>query len=277
MWFGHGRRRREQKFYRRNSAAMLLWCVAAGAMCIAPYTSRAEENARKLVIAADLWCPINCDPGGRELGIGVDLTKKVFEALGYRVEYKIMPWTQALEAVRAGKIDAVVGANSTDDATLIFPKTMIYDITDDFYVLHDDPWTFDSITSLKGKRIGIVADYGYNATLKQFIEKNREESSIIQEAGGNEALRQNIKKLLAGRIDIVLDSKPIIDYALRKEGLESKLRWAGSMHQGPVYIGFSPAMTQSVKRAQQFDESMKKLKERGVLEMLYSLYGMAVP
>src|SRR5688572_5357943 len=74
--------------------------------------------AKTLTIGADIWCPINCDPQDEKQGIGIDLARKIFEPYGYEIRYVVIPWSRALEEVRAGKLDAVVGATHADDESL---------------------------------------------------------------------------------------------------------------------------------------------------------------
>ena len=50
------------------------------------------------------------------------MTKMIFEPAGVKIDYQLMPWTDALAAARAGEIDAVIGANPTEAEELLLPK-----------------------------------------------------------------------------------------------------------------------------------------------------------
>ncbi|MDX1974228.1 MAG: transporter substrate-binding domain-containing protein [Rickettsiales bacterium] len=227
---------------------------------------------KKLVIAADIWCPINCNPTSSQLGIGIDLVKYAFK--GYDVEYRIMPWSQALEEVRRGTVDAVVGANSSDEPKLIFPENPLAAITDDFYTLSSNKWTFKDVSSLEGKRLGVIADYGYGPEITAYIKKYKGSARAVQSVSGDEALPHNIKKLFAKDIDILVESKIVMDYTIKNMGLQESIRRAGGVKQGYVYVGFSPVIADSHKRAQQYDEAVEKLKSSNRLLALYSEYGI---
>ncbi len=236
--------------------------------------AHAEPNPKTITIAADVWCPINCAADGNNLGVGIDIAKRVFEPLGYTVNYVIMPWARALEDVRVGKVDAVVGANAADDPTLVFPKNALYDITDDFYVLKDSTLSFNGMSSLKGLRLGVIKDYGYNEVIMRFIGENKTISGMVQEVGGNDALEQNIKKLLAGRIEVIVESRPVMDYTLRHLKLTDAIKHIGSIRQGKIYLAFSPALTASKARVRQYDEGVAKLRTTGALPEIYKRYGL---
>lgn len=258
----------------RNTLAYAALC-ALGALLALPLAS--AEEARTLVVAADEWCPINCNPRSPQQGIGIDLTRRVFEPLGYRVRYVIMPWSRALSEVKAGRVDAVVGANSSDDADLVYPRTPVYAISDDFYVRSDNPLKFKGVESLKGRRLGIIKDYGYDAKIKELIEDQKKNPGMVQEVAGDDALRQNIMKLEAGRIDVAIESRAVMDYRLDQLGLSDKIRWVGGIPQGSVYVAFSPARPESKDLARKFDEGVKKLERQDKLHALYETYSLSPP
>jgi polar amino acid transport system substrate-binding protein len=249
-------------------------------LCLTFMSAQANDKPQNIIIiAADEWCPINCDPaaakfGNTGYGIGIDLAKAIFEPAGYKVRYVVMPWSRALELVRQGKVDAVVGANMSDEPTLIFPNSAIYPISDDFYVLKDKDFTFKDISSLKGHRLGLIKDYGYNEIISNYVKSVRHVSGAVQETTGEDALRQNIEKLLAARVDVLVESRPVMDYTLKKTGLQDKIRWAGSIPQGNVYLGFSPVLGQSKQLAQLFDKGVAELKTSGKLGAMYESYGL---
>ena len=228
-----------------------------------------------ITIAADSWCPINCAKPENRLGVGIELAKAIFEPLGYHVAYKVMPWTEALRKVRAGQVDAIIGASRFDDETLIFPQEPIYNISDDFYVLKGKGWRFQGMHSLQNKKIGVIADYGYGSAISAYIAKNKANNSLIQLATGERALMGNIKELQAGRIDAIVETKPVMEYTIARLHLEDVFEWAGSSPQDRVYLAFSPALPKSKALAEQFDEGMRRLAGREVLDEFYQAYGLS--
>lgn len=235
----------------------------------------ADQKLKTITVAADIWCPINCDPESDNLGVGIDLAKAIFEAKGYTIHYLIMPWTRALEEVRAGRIDAVIGANTLDDPNLIFPKESVMSITDDFYMLAEKRVPYKSTDSLKGLRIGIISSYGYYEEAQHFIEENRAfGTGSVQAVGGEDALQQNIRKLRAGRIDAIIEASPVMQYELLAQGLTKEIQRVGSAKGGKVYLAFSPALKTSKTYARMFDLGVAELRARSKLENYYNVYGL---
>lgn len=229
-----------------------------------------------ITIAADDWCPVNCQPPESKSGVGIDLAKAIFESQGYRINYVVMPWSEALAKVRSGQVDAVVGAARSDDTTLVFPSQHLLQISDDFYVAKGMSWRFQGVHTLKNKKLGIIADYGYGAQVKDYIRANQSNLSLIQVSHGNDALKSNIKKLLNREIDVVVEAKPVMEYNISRMRLGGKVEWAGGVQQLPVYLAFSPALSKSRGLADLFDAGMRKLAAEGRLEGFYTPYGLSL-
>lgn len=238
------------------------------------FSSHAQQK-QTITIAADSWCPINCTKPETKLGVGIDLAKAIFEPLGYEINYVIMPWTDALKKVRTGEVDAVVGANHNDDESLIFPRQSIYNSSDDFYVLKGNSWRFQGMHTLKAKKMGVIADYGYGPEISEYIRNNQANADMIQFAKGEQALADNIKKLQNREIDLVVESQPVMEYTIATMHLGDKVIWAGSSSPSKVYLAFSPALPKSRQLAVQFDAGMRKLSESGKLDGFYTAYGLS--
>lgn len=225
-------------------------------------------------IEADEWCPINCQPSTVGLGIGVDIARAIFEPLGYVIDYRIVSWTQAMNDVRSGRADAVVGASTTDDAGLVFPSSAIYTMTDDFYVLAGNPWRYQGMHTLKNRRLGIIAGYGYSQTMMNFIRDLKSSRGPVTESSGDKALQQNIELLKQGKIDIIVESKLVMDYTLRRAGSSDKLVWAGGMASNPVYIAFTPSGPRGAELKRIYESGYRNLEKTGQLQKIYSAYGI---
>lgn len=249
---------------------MLLVCLLA-----TPVLAQEKMAQRPVItIAADEWCPINCNPQSEQPGIGIEIAKAVFVRAGYRVNYVVMPWKEALAQVREGKVDAVVGASKSDDPGLVFPVSSLYSISDDFYVLSGNPWRYQGMQSLVKRRVGVIEGYGYGNVIAKYISENRRVNGAIFFASGEEALKENIDRLLAGKIDVLVESRAVMDYTLRQLALSDRIIWAGGVMQGPVYLAFSPALAASRQRAQQLDAGYLQLRNSGQLQRMYNAYGL---
>lgn len=227
-----------------------------------------------ITIAADNWCPINCARPESRLGVGIDLAKAIYEPLGYQINYVIMPWSEALEKVRSGDVDAVIGASRYDDPSLVFPASPVFKIADNFYVLKGISWRFQGVHTLKGKKLGVIKDYGYGPVVQEYVSSNRDNYSRIQESQGDDALKENIHKLLNHDIDVIVESRPVMEYNLNKMHLSDRIEWVGSSPQAEVYLAFSPALARSKALASQYDAGISRLTGEGRIDGFYAAYGL---
>lgn len=247
---------------------LLCWC--------APLVAQAASNRPVITIAADAWCPVNCENRGDKQGVGIDVARAVFEPLGYEVKYVIMPWSEALARVREGRVDAVVGASKADDASLLFPTQPIYMMSDDFYVLKGISWRYQGTQTLKNKKLGVIKDYGYGAVVRDYIRANQSNFSAVVAAEGANALKDNLRKLQNRELDVVVETRVVMDYTLARMGLSDKFTWAGGVTQDNVFIAFSPSSTRSKALMAQYDAGVLALKNAGKLEPYYKNYGLVL-
>ena len=79
------------------------------------------ENAT-IVIGADIWCPVNCEPNSDHPGYMIEIANKIFKEQAVKVEYQVMPWARAIVEAEKGNIQAIVGAFKGDAHTLFIHK-----------------------------------------------------------------------------------------------------------------------------------------------------------
>ena len=83
------------------------------------FSSTAMGAKEKIILAADYWCPYNCDPEDKNPGYLVELAQKAFEIYDIDVEYRLMPWSEGLLAVKEGRINGVIGFDNEDHDLLV--------------------------------------------------------------------------------------------------------------------------------------------------------------
>ncbi|GAB3037768.1 substrate-binding periplasmic protein [Bowmanella dokdonensis] len=228
--------------------------------------------ADTISIRADEWYPINGEPGAAKPGFMIELAEKVFGAAGHTVDYKLMPWERALDSVRKGDFDCVVGAYKEDAPDFVFPDEFWgYDDTA-FFTRSGHNWSFDGLDSLLTQKVAVINGYAYGDELDALIEAN---PGVFQGLGGNDALEKNIKKLEAGRVDVVIESPSVMQAKLKDMGV-SGIGMAGTMNEpSEMYIACSPAKASSKDYVALVDKGTRALRESGELDAILAKYGMS--
>lgn len=240
------------------------------APCLAALVSLGSA-ADTISIRADEWFPINGQPDAAKPGFMIELARRIFEEAGHQVDYRLMPWERALDSVRKGEFDCVVGAYKEDAPDFVFPSENWGVDDTGFFVREGDDWHYSGPPSLLQRKVAVINGYAYGDTLDQLIEAN---PSVFQGLGGSDALEKNIKKLEAGRADVIIESPAVMRAKLKEMGV-SGIVLAGTLDEpSDLFIACSPAKASSRQYVALVDEGTAKLRASGELARIMASYGL---
>lgn len=228
--------------------------------------------ADEINIAADPWCPYDCEAGSEKPGFMIEFAKHIFEKAGHKVIYKNQPWTRVLKHTGSGKINGAVGAFISDAPDHIFPKEEMGISKTPFYVKKGSAWKFEGISSLEDIAIGVIRGYSYGDKLDAYIKKNQGNNARVQISNELDNLA---KKLLKGRIDAFPEDSMVAGWYFKQNKLTDKFKTAGLVAEPEnVYIAFSPKLKSSHEYVKIIDKGMKQLRESGEINKILSRYGL---
>lgn len=236
-----------------------------------PLAVAAQEGPIK--VRADLWFPINGEPRAARPGFGIEILNAVWGAAGYRIDYQLTPWSRSLELVHTGQADCVIGAYPGDAPELLYPHEPLGFDGVGLYTLTGNDVDYQGPESLNELRVGVIGSYSYGAQLDAWVEVNQE-SPNLDVMRGSEALDKNIRKLLSGRLDVLLESPLVMQTRLEALKLEERITLAASVTPPmPVFVacGASRAARQWLKV---HDDGLKRLQREGELAEIYRRYGI---
>lgn len=243
--------------------ALLLLCVLA-------FT--APAIADEITIVADEWAPYCGKPGAAQPGYGIEIAQHVFNAAGHNVLYKVVPWTRAIIDTRNGKYNAIVGAAREEAPDFVFPEEEIGMARDAFFVKKGSTWTYKGLDSLRTKTIGAIKGYSYGEELDAYFKENARD---VQYVFGEDPLRKNIDKLLAGRFDVLIEDENALLHKVKAIKAADKVVNAGATGESiELYITFSPKITKSNEYAEILTKGLRQLKKSGKLEKILAKYGL---
>jgi polar amino acid transport system substrate-binding protein len=229
-------------------------------------------HAQTISLEADHWMPFNGD-GKAESGYMIDVAKAVFESHGLQVKYSVTPWARAVADVRSGKCNAVVGAGVDDAPDLIFPKEELGVGVQTFYVKAGSPWKYSGVDSLKGVKLAVIKDYTYFPELDAYIKAN---PSGVKAGYGADPLRDNLRLLLDGPVDVVVDNPAVLAYTADSMGIKGKVSVAGNGGTPlKMFIAFSPANPKSKEYADMLSTGIAALRKSGELKKVLARYGLS--
>jgi len=233
------------------------------------------ERDGVITLVADAWPPYNGGEDDELEGYMIDVAREVFGAEGYTVDYVIVPWKRALSGSLSGRYDGAVGTTKLEGAGLVFPGQELLRSRIAFYVRQDSAWKFSGPSSLDGVSLGVARGYDYTDWLNVYIVENESRPDRIQILEGHFPLRQNIRKLLAGRIDVMAGDEGCTRYTAIREGVLDQLTMAGrDPEENWCYIAFTPAREQGAKYAEILDAGIQRLRRNGRLDAILARYGV---
>ncbi len=243
----------------------LLLAVCAG---LALATSGADDV---LVVRNAPWMPYSGGPGHKP-GVIIELLCLITGETGAAVNYAPMPWEEAIATVHAGGADAVIGATGGEAKDkLLLPTENIGALHNGLFVRHDLAWTYESIQSLDGKRIGAIKGRRY---WEQFDRYAADHPTAITWFEGQNALAEAITALRGGSIDVLPEAVSAFLWRAYRMRAGNDFRLAHLEEGEPIHIAFSPNERGRLW-AQRFDEGIRLLRADGTLAALLAEYGMS--
>lgn len=208
---------------------------------------------------------------GPDLSKNGVITQIVTEALkrgGYTLKVDWLPWARALHDAEEGRADGAMGIwhSKEREQYFVYSSAMAPNQIG-FFKRADSSIGFKALSELKPYKIGVVRGY---ANPKAFDVAKL----TTEEAGDDEA---NLRKLGAGRIDLVLIDKGValylIDTKLRE--FKGKLVWLDpSVDKLPMYVGFSRKAPGYEKKLAAFNKGLKEMEADGTLAKLIGQAGI---
>ncbi|HEX2853746.1 MAG TPA: transporter substrate-binding domain-containing protein [Opitutaceae bacterium] len=254
------------KSFRGPGACLLLFLLTPF------FNLQAAQGAEVLRVRADSWMPFNGDPSAGKPGYAVDLLREIFEPAGIKVEYQIMPWTDALKSVEAGEVDAVIGANKKEAAKLVTGTEPIGDPKFALFVRSKSEWRYASLRSLAEVKLGAIEGYSYWDSLDGYLQKTH--PPAVKFYRGETPLVEALTDLSSGKIDVLVESVVVFYWTAKSLGRKgADFRIAYLQEAEPIYVAFAPN-PKGRDQAGFFDRGIRELKKTGRFDAILGQYGL---
>jgi len=232
--------------------------------------ARGADSARVVRLRGDSWMPYNGEPSAPAPGYAVEIARAIFEPAGYSVDYQVMPWADAMQAVKTGAIEGVIGAGAAELKGLVVPREPIGMPVFGLFVRSESTFAFANLSSLQKVRLGAVAGYSYWDALDTYIQGHRD-SNRVRLQGGETPLLDAINLLDHGELDVIVEGKTVWLWTIKSSGRSNKdYRPVFQQPGDPIYIAFSPGAGASLAKI--FDEGMARLRASGQLGEILKKY-----
>jgi polar amino acid transport system substrate-binding protein len=179
----------------------------------------AQQNI--ITLATLEYPPFIYSDGNQVKGPIVDKVVTVFDKLGIKVNLQILPIARGLLMVKNGEVDGFFSLKKTPERENDLLFTTVPLVTQRFvFFIHKSlnlHWN-GNLEELKNYRIGVVSKTSYGPIFDKCIK-----NGILTNIDEAQSFELNIKKLIAGRIDLVINSYDVGEYLIKKLGAENQI------------------------------------------------------
>jgi polar amino acid transport system substrate-binding protein len=246
-----------------RSKALLLGMIGGVLML----GSAADAQARQVTMCTLNWQPYYGEDLPRN-GFFTEIVRTAFERAGHDASAEFMPWARAMLEVRQGDRDVLLGAYYNEErAETYIASDVIY--TDEVgIVAHEDLGLteFDSLRDLTEYTIGYGRGYSVNEEFDNadYLDKEPEESQIL-----------NLRKLFAGRIDLIAGSFASIRYVANEQGhdVDELVFLEPTLKENTLHIMISRAIDDGDELMADFHEGLAEIREDGTYDRILEEMG----
>lgn len=227
------------------------------------------DDPQKFLIVATEWSPYTSNALEGK-GFLTELTVKALKEAGYSADIQFYPWARALDMVKTGKADGIIGVSYTKERTKFLKYPEVLWINNVFLFSNKknaNKIKFTSLKSIAPASIGILNG--------SFLQNILVEDGIKLEMVND--VETNIKKLVYGRIDYFAEAEVAVNYVLNNELKDYKDLIAAvdpPIVVDKVYVAFSLKSNKSMLAFDSFNKSLLQMKNSGEYARIIQKYGL---
>lgn len=189
------------------------------------------SHAATLKVCYDQWPPMTIFPSeaSSARGFVIDILHEIYTSKGYKIEYYEVPLARGLDMVANGDCDMLpeylFSKNSEKGFEYATQATFSY--TAAFIVRHDDPWIYNGVKSIKGKRIATGPGWDYSSLSVDYQNyiTNLNNASFVEVLSGNDDVVERILHMIKeNRVDLYADNILVLQYVMNRLNLNDELK-----------------------------------------------------
>lgn len=243
-------------------SVLILWGVVFGMQPVVAATV--------ILAAAAESVPTSYAENGKQTGILIDVINEAFRRAGYSVEVKLMPWARCLKAVETGAVDGIFSVFVTPERQMYLTYTNEVLITQvqAFFVRSDSSLTFEGdLSKFTGQSIGVVNQTSYGPRLDAALKEG-----IFEKIDSTKDSESNIRKLIAGRVDMIPSYRHVVLSTAKRLGVVDKIRQLSpDIEAIPSYLAFTKKRD-FAKLISDYDKAIVAMKQDGTYDQLFNRY-----
>lgn len=247
-----------QKFKRELKWNLISILLLSSISISASTASQSYKNDTLLLYGSIDYPPFEyLDDNGNSYGFSLELMKAIMNEM--KMPYKIIleTWPKVLAQYHKGKVDVIMGMSYSDKRAKTYKFGMSFASIYQVAIYRRGTGSYRRIGQLKGKKVLIEK----GDQLEDWARENGLSKEIILIDNYKIALRQ----LSAGRADVLLCSRDVVQYFMNREKLDNL-----EMKDLEVYPKEYCYAAKDPRILSMMDHAFMKLKENGTYETIHN-------
>lgn len=234
---------------------------------VVTHAQAAGEHTR-LSMAISNWSPYK-NTAMLNGGIVTDITRQVFYNAGYDVIDETAPWKRALTGTYEGRYDVLPALwHDAERAKYLVYSQPVINSRIVFVSRRDAAFDFQSLDDLEGLRVGVSAGWSYPEAFNALTTIKRDEAKD---------LKDNLRKLLYGRVDVVIGEEMAVRYTMKENFLEkydTLYYSAKTLKSHPLHVAVSKKHPDAQEIIQRFNLALDRLYQTGDYHAILTRHGL---
>ena len=188
------------------------------------------SHAETLKICYDQWVPMTIFPSAESpaRGVVIDMLEQIYEAKGFTLKYYEVPLARGLNMVEAGLCDILPEYlySKHPEKNFEYASEATFTYASAFVVRRDDPWRYEGIQSIKGRRIATGPGWDYSSMsidYQNYIDDPNNIKSVEVIAGYDDVVDRVFQMIKDKRVDLYVDNELVLQHVLNKLNLNDYL------------------------------------------------------
>lgn len=234
--------------------SLLITAILVAVFCL---PVQAEEEPH--VILVDTYPPYYYWGEREPKGQLIEIIAEAFKRMDEPLRFNRSTWKRSLYDVEHGNVAGLCAGAVSPERELyaIYPKEPVSLVENWVVTLKSSSLKFESLEDLRNHRVGSIDGYTYG---KQFDAiEGVEKVKVLTEP-------QLLKRLLSGRMEIVVGDRSLIEHLAAEAGAENQLDFHFSLGAKPLYILFSKKYPKAQELAEGLDKALRSMRAEGMIK-----------
>lgn len=189
------------------------------------------SHAATLKVCYDQWVPMTIfsSEGSSARGVVIDMLEQIYTSEGYKLKYYEVPLARGLDMVAEGLCDMLPEYlySKNSEKGFVYASEPTFAYTSAFVVRRDDPWRYNGIQSIKGKRIATGPGWDYSSMsidYQNYIDDPKNSSVVEVIAGYDDVVDRVFHMIRENRVDLYVDNELVLQHVLNRLNLNDDLK-----------------------------------------------------